>query len=93
MTNEALNMDCMDYMRKCSDKQFNLAIVDPPYGIGESGAKNRTRDHLAKAKDYHPIFGNLKIGLLTVEKRNLTNGTRRHLKNILYSFLEYQKIK
>jgi len=57
MTNEALNMDCMDYMRKCSDKQFNLAIVDPPYGIGESGAKNRTRDHLAKAKDYHPIFG------------------------------------
>ena len=57
MTNEALNMDCMDYMRKCSDKQFSLAIVDPPYGIGESGAKNRTRDHLAKAKDYHPIFG------------------------------------
>ena len=32
MTNEALNMDCMDYMRKCSDKQFSLAIVDPPYG-------------------------------------------------------------
>ena len=57
MTNEALNMDCMDYMRKCSDKQFDLAIVDPPYGIGESGAKNRTRDHLAKAKDYHHIFG------------------------------------
>lgn len=57
MTNKALNMDCMDYMRKCSDKQFSLAIVDPPYGIGESGAKNRTRDHLAKAKDYHPIFG------------------------------------
>ena len=35
MANEALNMDCMDYMRKCSDKQFNLAIVDPPYGIQE----------------------------------------------------------
>lgn len=57
MTNETFNMDCMDYMRRCSDKQFNLAIVDPPYGIGESGVKNRTRDHVAKAKDYHSIFG------------------------------------
>ena len=30
------NMDCMDYMRTCKDKQFDLAIVDPPYGIGIS---------------------------------------------------------
>jgi len=57
MTNETFNMDCMDYMRRCSDKQFNLAIVDPPYGIGESGVKNRTRGHVVKPKDYHPIFG------------------------------------
>lgn len=26
--------DCMDLMRDCKDKQFELAIVDPPYGIG-----------------------------------------------------------
>jgi len=27
------NMDCMDYMKGCKDNQFDLAIVDPPYGI------------------------------------------------------------
>ena len=29
-----LNMDCMEYMRTVPDKYFDLAIVDPPYGIG-----------------------------------------------------------
>ena len=28
-----LNCDCMDYMRGLDDKAFDLAIVDPPYGI------------------------------------------------------------
>ena len=28
------NMDCMDAMAKMEDNQFDLAIVDPPYGIG-----------------------------------------------------------
>lgn len=27
-------MDCMDLMREFPDKHFDLAIVDPPYGIG-----------------------------------------------------------
>ena len=27
------NMDCMDAMKEMEDNQFNLAIVDPPYGI------------------------------------------------------------
>lgn len=31
---ELLNMDCMEFMADCKDKQFDLAIVDPPYGIG-----------------------------------------------------------
>ena len=39
MKNEAFNMDCMDYMKKCSDKQFNLAIVDPPYGVEDMTGK------------------------------------------------------
>ena len=29
----ALNVDCMEYMRTLPDKAFDLAIVDPPYGI------------------------------------------------------------
>ena len=57
MINEAYNTDCMEYLKTCADKQFDLAIVDPPYGIGESGKKNKSRSVLTKAKDYHPIFG------------------------------------
>lgn len=31
----------MELMRQFPDKHFELAIVDPPYGIGEDGGKNR----------------------------------------------------
>jgi site-specific DNA-methyltransferase (adenine-specific) len=31
---ELHNVDCMEYMKTCKDNQFDLAIVDPPYGIG-----------------------------------------------------------
>ena len=40
---ELLNMDCIDYLRDCEDNAFDLAIVDPPYGIGMSGGKNYAR--------------------------------------------------
>jgi len=33
---ELINCDCMDYMKDVPDKYFDLAIVDPPYGIGAS---------------------------------------------------------
>lgn len=52
------NMDCMKGMKEFPDKYFDLAIVDPPYGIKESGSKNHTRSKLAKAKDYKPFIGN-----------------------------------
>jgi site-specific DNA-methyltransferase (adenine-specific) len=29
-----MNCDCMDYMKSLPDNAFELAIVDPPYGIG-----------------------------------------------------------
>jgi DNA modification methylase len=28
------NMDCMDLLRDTADNAYDLAIVDPPYGIG-----------------------------------------------------------
>ena len=37
----------MDYMKTCKDNQFDLAIVDPPYGIGnwiQTGGKINTRN-------------------------------------------------
>ena len=33
---EFLQIDCMEYMKTLPDKAFDLAIVDPPYGIGAS---------------------------------------------------------
>ena len=33
------NDDCMEVMKTFKDKQFSLAIVDPPYGIGVDGQK------------------------------------------------------
>lgn len=37
---ELLNQDCLLYMKQCKDKQFDLAIVDPPYGINMDGDIN-----------------------------------------------------
>ena len=37
---ELLNCDCMAYMATVPDKYFDLAIVDPPYGIGMDGNNN-----------------------------------------------------
>lgn len=37
MTVELLNIDCMEYMKNIQDNYFDLAVVDPPYGIGMSG--------------------------------------------------------
>lgn len=34
MISELKQMDCMEYMRQFPDKFFDLACVDPPYGIG-----------------------------------------------------------
>ena len=30
------NKDCLDAMKQMQDNQFDLAIVDPPYGLGDS---------------------------------------------------------
>ena len=34
------NADCMEVMKTFKDKQFSLAIIDPPYGIGMDGNNN-----------------------------------------------------
>jgi len=36
--------DCMEIMKQYPDKYFDLAICDPPYGIGENGQRNVTGD-------------------------------------------------
>ena len=54
------NADCMEVMKAFKDKQFDLAIVDPPYGIdmaqklfkrGQTCKKNGYKEHLNKDWD------------------------------------------
>lgn len=70
---ELYNADCMDLLREMPDKSYDLAIVDPPYGIGEDGSKSLSRGRgklfgktnkgsaLAYAKYYKPFAGNDKL--------------------------------
>ena len=55
----AFNMDCLEAMRSMPDKAFDLAVVDPPYGIGvmtmnytKSGAVRTHGYAAAKRRDY-----------------------------------------
>ena len=38
-------MDCMEFMKDVPDKFYDLAIVDPPYGIGVDGQTKSTSKH------------------------------------------------
>ena len=57
---EIFNEDCMDLMKRYPDDYFDLAIVDPPYGIninksgrlGHYGGKGKRWDEKAPEKDY-----------------------------------------
>lgn len=42
--NIAYNMDCMEGMKQYPDKYFDLAVVDPPYGVGSVVYMPRTRE-------------------------------------------------
>jgi site-specific DNA-methyltransferase (adenine-specific) len=45
-------------MKTLPNKFIDLAIIDSPYGIGEDGGKNHTRDKLAISKNYKKYSGN-----------------------------------
>lgn len=47
------NMDCMEYMAGLPDNAFDLAIVDPPYGIKQDGHRENNRSKLAVSTGYH----------------------------------------
>jgi site-specific DNA-methyltransferase (adenine-specific) len=55
------NKDCMLALKEFKDNQFDLAIVDPPYGANDAiGLKNNKKhnSHAAKRKDYN-VFENI----------------------------------
>ncbi len=52
MMSEVFNIDCMEGMKEYPDKYFELAIVDPPYGIGVNHNMGRRKGD--KASPYKP---------------------------------------
>jgi len=46
-----LNIDCMEYMRSLPDKYFDLAVCDPPYGIGFDGDSTLGNNSSARWKN------------------------------------------
>lgn len=81
------NIDCMEYMKGLDDNAFDLAIVDPPYGIKESGgneSRNRVAsnnyarkewDNYAPDKDYF-------LELQRVSKNQIIWGANHFMQNI-----------
>ena len=45
MNSQVFNIDCMLGMKDYPDKWFDLAVVDPPYGIGYDGCRESTSSH------------------------------------------------
>lgn len=54
MTSEIFNIDCVEYMRTLPDKYFDLAVVDPPYGInaGNMAMGISTTRKYSRGKDW-----------------------------------------
>lgn len=86
----SFNMDCFEFMQSVPDKFYDLAIVDPPYGIGESGKTNHTRGKLAKSKNYKPFEGDDKnapnigyfIELKRISKNQIIWGANHFIESI-----------
>jgi site-specific DNA-methyltransferase (adenine-specific) len=49
--------DSLEAMKLMDDNAYDLAIIDCPYGIGESGSTNHTRGKMAKSKNYKSFAG------------------------------------
>ena len=50
------NIDCMIALKEIKDNEFDLAIVDPPYGININVSMGRRKGD--KKSDYHKFAGN-----------------------------------
>lgn len=48
---ELHNIDCMEYLATCEDNAFELAIVDPPYGIDINMNMGRKKGERKKHED------------------------------------------
>jgi site-specific DNA-methyltransferase (adenine-specific) len=76
--NRIYNMDCMVAMKEIPDKYFELAIVDPPYGIkinmNMGRRKGKRPDHVVKNWDDAPPDGEYFDELFRVSQNQIIWG-------------------
>jgi len=48
--------DCMEFMAGLGENAYDLAVVDPPYGIGEANEKKCNQDIIRK-KSIRAVIG------------------------------------
>ena len=82
------NADCMEVMSKYEDNYFDLAVVDPPYGIGENGDKSASRNRFNNGEyksfsggDIEPPSADYFIELRRVSKNQIIWGANHFIQN------------
>lgn len=90
-TSEVYNMDCMEYMKSLPDKAFDLAVVDPPYGVNRFLNNQPTRlnkyGSMKTANDLKPTAEYFKE-LFRISKNQIIWGYN-HLSDMLPSTKEF----
>lgn len=85
MQREFICGDCMNFLPDFPDNYFDVAVVDPPYGIKEHGGKNRSKYVKQKMEVLYTF---------QTEDIKISDGTIRLLNlNILNNCSEFLKIK
>lgn len=89
---EVTNEDCMEGMARFPDKYFDLAIVDPPYGIGEDGGDKQRGTKSIKTPIYTKKNWDKKYPkieyfneLVRVSKNKIIWGANHFINNIPYN--------
>ena len=54
---EIIHDDCMEVMKDYKDNEFDLAVVDPPYGIGADIKNSVNKKQSPKSKAYSKEYG------------------------------------
>lgn len=60
------NIDCIEFMKSKPDKCYDLAIVDPPYGLGIDGQKEVKKAKKVIEKDIVKKTGIMKSPRLNI---------------------------
>jgi site-specific DNA-methyltransferase (adenine-specific) len=85
------NMDCMEGMKQFPDKYFELAVVDPPYGIGIDGnperydyknPKHSRKGHTQKGWDKEPPSKKYFNELVRVSKNQIIWGANYFISSL-----------